>query len=162
MNTASADIIIRPATIGDVADIAFLLNRYAVEKILLGRSETEIQKHLFSFWVACNSAGTVVGSVCLRRYADDLYEVRSLAVEASWVGRGIGSRLVKVLVNELKSRPQSRLFALTLRANFFLNQGFKLVSKHCFPEKIWNDCINCSKRACCDEDAVLLDISAVH
>ncbi len=53
-----------------------------------------------------------------------------------------------------------RVFALTLRSNFFIRLGFQLVSKERFPEKIWNDCDNCPKQDCCDEDAVLLEFSA--
>lgn len=155
MTVPKSAVTIRPATPGDVEAIFDLLQRFSQKKLLLSRDRDEIQKHLFSFFVACAETGEAVGCVCLRKYADDLYEVRSLAVDDAWQDQRIGSRLVQRLIDELSATPNVRLFALTYRAHFFLNLGFHSVVKEYFPEKIWADCVNCPKRHCCDEDAVL-------
>lgn len=148
-------VTVRPAVIDDVDAIWQLLQLYAQRKLLLERQKSEILKHLYAFVVACTSRGEVIGCTCLRRYAEDLYEVRSLAVHETWVNQRVGSILVRRLMEDIAHIPHARLFALTYRAPFFMNLGFKSVVKEYFPEKIWNDCINCSKREHCDEDAVL-------
>lgn len=141
----------------DVDAIFYLLETFSHRKLLLARNKTEILKHLDSFIVA-ELNDCILGCACLRPYDETLFEVRSLAVDETHQGNRIGSLLVYALIEKLKTIPHARLFALTYRANFFRQLGFRLVAKSCFPEKIWSDCVNCPKQHCCDEDAVLYQI----
>ncbi|MNJ66666.1 acetyltransferase [compost metagenome] len=44
--------------------------------------------------------------------------------------------------------------ALTYEVSFFLKNNFTIVEKEIFPEKVWTDCVHCSKQHACDEIAV--------
>jgi len=48
--------------------------------------------------------------------------------------------------------------ALTYAVSFFVRNGFEVVDKEIFPEKVWTDCMNCPKRNACDEIAVMKKI----
>ena len=36
--------------------------------------------------------------------------------------------------------------------------GFREVSKETFPQKVWNDCLNCPKFTQCDEIALIVEV----
>jgi amino-acid N-acetyltransferase len=68
---------------------------------------------------------------------------------------GIGSKLVEGLMIEARRQRIPKIMALTYEVSFFIKNGFDVVSKEIFPEKVWTDCIHCSKQNNCDEIAVL-------
>ena len=47
------------------------------------------------------------------------------------------------------------LFTLTYQPGFFAKAGFHEVSKERLSQKVWKDCINCSKFPNCDEIAMI-------
>ena len=151
-------LVIRPAVESDVGPICDLLNEYARRQLLLKRTPEDVLAKLKNFRVG-EIGGEFACCVALRDFGDDLYEVRSLAVCEKFNNRGIGSQLVSGAVEQLRSlgRPV-RVFALTYRANFFCRLGFHVVGKEMFPQKIWSDCSVCSKKDCCDETAVLMEL----
>lgn len=149
---------IRNAGEKDVEDIRMLLERYAIERLLLPRSSKDILENISSFIIA-DVQGKFAGCVAVRDFNSDLYEIRSLAVPPEFTGHGIGLKLVRSTVESLGLKGKCRVFALTLRPKLFLKLGFKLVSKDLFPEKIWSDCAVCPKKNHCDEDAVLLEVN---
>lgn len=148
---------IREAVLEDVDQIFELLEIYAARHIVLSRSRDDIAFFIGNFVVA-EFEGKVCGCAAVRDFGNDLLEVRSLVVDPALQGKGIGRAIVGMIVEKLKVRRQDwRLFALTLRPDFFRALGFKEVPKTLFPEKIWSDCSKCSKRDCCDEIALLLE-----
>ncbi len=151
----SGNIVIRRATAHDVLGIWTLMDEYARKQILLPRTTEEITKHINSFYVAMNANGKVIGCVCLRDFGSNLFEVRSLVVHEAWHNMRVGSQLVQRLMEKVDHITGAKLFALTYRAHFFVNLGFKPATKECFPPKIWTDCLICAKREHCDEEAVL-------
>lgn len=153
----SSDFSVRQAESGDVDAIFQLLELYAPSGIVLQRSKEDIALFLKNFRVAVFN-GSVVGCAAVRDFGNDLLEVRSLVIHPDFQGRGIGGKIIRTIIDGLKqSRDSWRLFALTLRPEFFCALGFREVPKALFPEKIWSDCAKCAKRHCCDETAVLLD-----
>ncbi|MNH42120.1 acetyltransferase [compost metagenome] len=68
---------------------------------------------------------------------------------------GIGSKIVDQLIIEAKHQGIPKIMALTYEVSFFIKNGFAVVNKDIFPEKVWTDCIHCSKQHACDEIAVL-------
>lgn len=154
MNTDEKDAVVRRAEIDDIRDIRGLLSAYAEKGLLLPLSQKRISEMLPNFLVA-EENGIVIGCAALRDFGDALFEVRSLAVKSSSNGKGIGSLLVTTLIREFKLPPQSKLFALTYRSDFFQRLGFNLVEKELFPQKIWSDCDKCPKKDHCDEQALL-------
>ncbi len=105
--------------------------------------------------------GRVVGCGALVPLTDKLVEVRSLAVDASQHGNGLGSTLVLKLVELARERGYAQLCALTLRPNFFIRLGFDQVDRWTISPKVWQACIYCPKFHRCDEVAVLMNLATV-
>ena len=152
-----SEIIIRDAGESDVLSIHELLSVYARQQLLLSRSPEDLHYHLANFAVI-EHAGRIVGCCALRDFGSNLFEVRSLAVDAGYVGQGLGSKIVAHLVERARRKKPCRVFALTYHPNLFIRLGFHRVSKELFPPKIWCDCSKCPKKDHCDEEAVLLEI----
>lgn len=140
-----------------IESIAQIIQYYAEQGIMLPRSEKVIEQQLEDFVVA-KVDGMVVGCGSLTRLGTDLVEIRSLGVKPEYKGKGIGRQLVESLVIEADKRKIPKVMALTYESNFFERLGFSIVSKDIFPEKVWKDCIYCSKQNSCDEIAVLKQI----
>ena len=154
MSELSDEIIIRKALEQDDKLILSLLDTYSDQGQLLPLSIEDILAKISTFAVS-ESNDKVIGCASLKDFGNNLFEVRSLAVNSQYTGRQIGSKLVNFLLSEFSFPKGSRIFALTYRASFFQRLGFELVSKDLFPEKIWHDCENCLKKDHCDEQAVL-------
>ncbi len=151
-----SETIVRPAVPEDAPAIKKILDGYAEKLIVLPRSEDDIRFYIKNFVVA-EQDGVCIGCCAARDFGNNLLEVRSLAVESALIGRGAGKLMVNFIIDRLKKeREQFRLFALTLRPDFFEKLGFKVVDKELFPEKIWSDCSKCAKKDQCDETAVLI------
>lgn len=128
---------------------------------MLPRSHAELYETVRDFVVA-EVAGDVggdvpriVGTCALEVIWSDLAEVRSLAVDASVQGRGLGGRMVEALIAEARELGIQRVFALTYEQRFFERLGFGVVDKAALPLKVWSECIKCPKRDGCDEIALV-------
>jgi amino-acid N-acetyltransferase len=148
---------LRPLAAADCQAVSDLLQEYAKDEILLWRTPEDILAHLECFRVAV-ADGTVGGCVALHDYGNGLIELRSLAVARHLWGRGCGRALVSDAVAAAAEGRNIRVFALTLRVDFFENCGFTVGDKLFFPEKVWSDCQYCHKRDRCDETAVYIDL----
>lgn len=152
----NGNIILRPAELQDVRSIHLLLHDYALQGVLLDRSEEDITLYLKNFTVAVDETGALLGCMAVRDFGNDLLEVRSLAIQPDMRKGGIGRKLVAKAIARLdEERDNYRLFALTLQPGFFERLNFEIVEKELFPEKIWADCVHCPKRERCDETAVI-------
>ncbi len=135
-----------------------LINKYADEGKLLHRTLNSIYENLQCFYIA-ESNGEVIGTVSLHILDKELAEVRSLTVSSNHFGMGIGSELVKVVVDETKKLGVKTLLSLTYQVEFFNKCGFKSIEKSSLPmPKIWRDCLHCSKYSNCDEIAMVIDV----
>jgi amino-acid N-acetyltransferase len=156
-------IIIRPAEAEDMDDITTLVNRFAMQNLMLPRTAESVGQTLADWLVAVEyepGAETlpVVGCGALVPLTDTLVEIRSLAIDESQHGKGVGSQLVLQLVALAKEREYKQVCALTLRENFFTRLGFDLVDRWSISPKVWQACIYCSKFHRCDEVAVLMNL----
>jgi amino-acid N-acetyltransferase len=97
----------------------------------------------------------IVGCCALTIIWADLAEVRSLAVDSHYQGRGIGRALVEWAVAEARRLNIRKLMSLTYEQRFFEKLGFDVVPKESLPLKVWSDCVRCPKRDGCDEIAML-------
>jgi len=145
---------VRPAAIGDVPVIHHLLEIYAAQGNLLPRTLSELYRHLRDFFVI-EVEGRVAACGALEIFTDDLGEVRSLVVDDTWKGKGLGRMLVERLIEEARAIGLKRLMALTYVPEFFHKLGFETVPKDTLPEKVWSVCVKCYKYNHCDEIAVL-------
>lgn len=146
--------VCRRAQLEDVEPLYNMIENYARQGIMLPRSRALLERQIGDFVVA-EVDGMVVGCGSLCRLGDELVEVRSLGIAEGYKGRGLGSMLVEQLVTEAKKLSIPKVMALTYEVSFFLKNGFTVVNKEIFPEKVWTDCVNCAKQHACDEIAVL-------
>ncbi len=98
------------------------------------------------------------GVAALHPVGEDLAEIRSLAVEEKFQGKGIGKKLVEFCLEDAKEMRLHRVFTLTYQTEFFSKIGFVKVEKLTLPQKIWGDCVHCAKFSDCDEVAMLLTL----
>jgi len=151
---------VRSAKISDATAINELISSYAEVDRMLFRSLADIYENLQTFIVA-ELDSKIVGCCALEVIWSDLAEIKSLAVDGSYKGKGIGRGLVVAAVEQAAKLGVPKVFALTLEPVFFEKSGFKIVEKEMLPMKVWSDCARCSKQQNCDEIAVLKSVSHV-
>ncbi|MFB9760731.1 N-acetyltransferase [Ectobacillus funiculus] len=150
-------MLIRKAVMSDTEGIYKLISEYAKEGKLLARTYASIYEDLQSFVVAVLN-NEVVGISSLTILDRNLAEVRSLAVNPAYVGKGIGKALVKQIIKETGNLEITKLISLTYQIEFFSKLGFNQVDKNELPQKMWKDCITCPKLHSCDETAMLMNV----
>jgi len=143
----------------DVKGIHGLITEYARKGDMLPRSLADIYENLRDYFVFEENDGELVGSAAIHIMWEDLAEVRSLAVREGEMRRGIGTQLVESCISEAIVLGIGRVFALTYKPGFFERLGFHIVDKSELPQKIWTDCLKCSKFPDCDEVALVADFS---
>jgi amino-acid N-acetyltransferase len=148
------DAVCRKATLDDVDILYHLIEGYAEKGIMLPRSRETLARQIDTFIVA-ELGEIIVGCGSLCRLGNELVEIRSLGISEGYKGKGIGSKLVDALLEEARRNDIPKVMALTYEVSFFRKNGFDVVDKEIFPEKVWTDCVNCPKQQCCDEIAVL-------
>lgn len=165
----NSEIIFRKATISDAIKIKKIIDSYAGEGVMLFRPIYEIYGNIRDFFVA-EKEGKVIGCCALHVLGEEyhpgrkglvLAEVRSLAVIKEERGNGVGTQLVEACVNEAREMEIDKLFTLTTKKNvpFFKNIKFKVINKSNLPQKIWQECINCSRfPADCNEISLIREI----
>jgi amino-acid N-acetyltransferase len=121
---------------------------------MLFKSFAQLYEHLRDFAVF-EEDGEFCGCVALAILWADLAEVRSLAVDERFRGRGIGTQLVQWCLEEGRSLQIRKIMSLTYEQRFFERLGFEVVEKETLPLKVWSDCVKCPKNANCDEIAMV-------
>ncbi len=150
----SLQVVCRQATFEDVEQLFQLIQGYAEKGIMLPRSREALARMIDTFVVA-QIEDKIVGCGSLTRLGQELVEIRSLGMLEEYKSLGIGSKLVESLIEQAKEQHIPKIMALTYAVPFFERNGFSVVEKEIFPEKVWTDCRNCPKRLACDEIAVL-------
>ena len=113
---------IRPATPKD---------RAAIKDLIAAFPSTLVQDHLpqtKDFFVA-EEKGNVIGCCALEIYSPKIAEIRSLAVQKEFQGRGIATKLVHRCVNRAKSRAIRQVLSITGSHGLFDKLGFKAFNK---------------------------------
>jgi len=151
---------LRKATIPDINGIRTLLNLYADKGLLLPRPLSELYVHIRDYQVIDgNEEDPALQGVCgLGICWEDLAELKSLAIREDLNGKGLGSRLVEACLQEARLFGVGKVFVLTYIPDFFIRFGFKEVRKSRLPQKIWADCLRCTKFPNCDEVALILTL----
>lgn len=148
------NVICRNATVEDVEPLYLMIEEYAERGIMLPRSRQALTRQIDQFVVA-ELDGKFIGCGSLFRLGADLVEVRSIGLRDEGKGKGVGSMILEKLTEEARRQKIPKIMALTYAVDFFLRNGFTVVEKEIFPEKVWTDCVNCKKQHACDEIAVL-------
>ncbi len=123
--------MIRRARTADVPAIGRLIGLYAGSgRRLLRKYTVMLYEDVQEFWVAVEASpgggpDRVVGCGALHVMWEDLAEVRSVAVDPSCGGRGIGHRIVGRLLEVARELGVRRVFCLTFEVEFFARHGFR-------------------------------------
>jgi amino-acid N-acetyltransferase len=136
---------VRRARTRDVAAVRRLVDAYTVDRRVLSKSTVNLYEDIQEFWVAEAEvvpdtpdpatpdpgpqapAGTeyrVVGCGALHVLWEDLAEVRTVAVDPSLRGFGVGHRIVSALLDTARELGVRRVFCLTFETGFFAKHGF--------------------------------------
>ncbi|MEV2275806.1 amino-acid N-acetyltransferase [Nocardiopsis sp. NPDC049922] len=133
---------VRRAKTRDVVHIRRLVDTYTVDRRVLSKSTVNLYEDIQEFWVAeaevvgdattlsdtAEAAGEteyrVVGCGALHVLWEDLAEVRTVAVDPSLRGFGVGHRIVTKLLDAARELDVRRVFCLTFETGFFAKHGF--------------------------------------
>ena len=143
----------------DISAIHCLIAVYSRDGTLLPRSLDDIQTHRGQFIVA-EAEGRLLGCGALHSYPNGLVEIRSIAVAPDCQHCGVGTRLVRRLLQEAQRGDAKRVFLFTRSPDFFTCMGFSVVHADSLPEKIWKDCRLCPRRLYCDEIPMVFGAAA--
>ncbi len=119
----AAGLMVRPARTSDVRAIRGLVAPLAERRVLLNKEAVGYYESVGDFVVA-ERGGVVIGCGALHVLWEDLAEVRTLAVAESALGTGVGSALLRRLVERAGELGVRRLFCLTFEVEFFARHGF--------------------------------------
>ena len=116
MNRESASPVhVRPAQTADAPAIAAFIQPFVDAEKLLPSTSLELDALLVNYFVA-ERAGRIVACAALEIYSPKLAEVRSLAVDPSCQGTGIGVKLVAACVDLARQRNRERYSDIDLAA----------------------------------------------
>jgi amino-acid N-acetyltransferase len=150
--------IIRKGRISDIKQIQSLINCYARQGLMIARSLNELYENIRDFWV-CESKGRVLGCSAVHISWESLVEIKSVAVDKDFSGKGVGTKLLKACLAEAGQLGAKKVFVLTYIPEFFRRFGFRKIAHASLPHKIWAECINCPKFPDCQEIALIKNIA---
>ncbi|MCZ3387665.1 MAG: amino-acid N-acetyltransferase [Actinomycetia bacterium] len=133
---SAAAVEIREARTGDVQMIRHLVDTYAADRILLSKATVTLFEDVQEFYVAEVDA-VVVGCGALHVLWEDLAEIRTLAVDQSHRGRGIGDLLLRRLLQQARHLGVARVFCLTFEVEFFSRHGFAEIDGAPIPHDVF-------------------------
>lgn len=122
-------LVVRPARTSDVLAVRDLVENYAGDgPRLLRKNTVTLYEDVQEFYVA-ELDGKVVGCGALHVMWHDLGEIRTVAVDPSCKGQGIGSQLLAALTYRADVLGLTRLFCLTFETKFFAGHGFAPINE---------------------------------
>ncbi|OGH95311.1 MAG: GNAT family N-acetyltransferase [Candidatus Margulisbacteria bacterium GWF2_38_17] len=148
---------IRKANTSDSRAIFQLIKCYADCDLMLFKPLFEIYESIRDFYVI-EENNEIVACCALELYWEGLGEIRSLAVKEDFHGKGLGKKIVEACTKEAIDLKIEKVFALTYKEKFFAKLGFNEVDKNDMPQKIWAQCVNCSKFPDCNEICMIKDL----
>lgn len=119
----AADVDIRPARPADVEALSRFIEPFVSQGRLLPRTRDELADLIQTGFVAADR-GTIVGFAALEIYSPKFAELRSLAVEPTHQGQGIGRRLVEACLDLARRRRVFEVMVITSADDFFRRCGF--------------------------------------
>jgi amino-acid N-acetyltransferase len=151
-------VFYRKATLNDIPAMQELVKEEVANGIILPRSNDEVATNIRSYTLAVKDTN-IVGLSALHIHAKELAEIRSIVVDKQLRNRGIGRRIVEILLEEGRNLGVKQVFTLTYQKEFFLKLSFKEIPKETLPiNKIWADCIKCKHFPICDEISLIINM----
>jgi amino-acid N-acetyltransferase len=154
---AGGRIALRTAGASDAKKLYALLQANLEEGHLLPRTLGELTLHAERFVVAVK-ARKIVGCAELAPLSPHVAEVRSLAVDRTERGDGIGTLLIDEIRRRARRDGYEKLCAFTHTPGYFIHQGFSIVPHLWLTEKVFTDCVKCPLFRRCGQYAMVLPL----
>ena len=145
---------VRPATPADAPFIHDLILRYQQAGHLLPRSLGDITTHAPRFAVVLRN-GVLLACGELAPLSRSVAEVRSLVVDESTRGLGVGRLVIGELRRRARVGQYRTLCAFTHDPRFFVRLDFSIVPHFWLPEKVSADCWSCPLFQKCGQYAMV-------
>ena len=134
------DHIIRRARTRDIRAIAGLVAENVASGRVLRKATVTLYEDVQEFWVAERlNDHQVVGCGALHVMWEDLAEVRTVAVDPSARGRGVGRQVVSRLLEVARTLGIRRVFVLTFQTAFFGSLGFVEINGTPVPPAVYDE-----------------------
>ena len=118
---------VRKARTSDVHAIQAIREPF-LGKVLQHHELVALFEKIQEFLVVVDASDRVLAAGALHVMWEDLAEVRSVVVDDSMRGKGIGHLLVDALLEEARKLGIKRVFCLTFETGFFGKHGFEPIS----------------------------------
>jgi len=156
----SVELIVRSAGPEDAPGVCDLVKRWADSGRLLPRTLREVES-LIECFVVVRLGNEVVGCAALIVCGDAMAEIRSVAVDPTRTGHGIGRRMVEFLLDESARLDLDRVFLLTRIPSFFERCGFSTIDPDDLPDSFVHDFLNIQQRTFTDRHVMTREIGDV-
>jgi len=123
LGNSLTDITIRKAVQDDLVGLSDFIKPFVTSGDLLPRTFDELEDFLDTFFIAYYD-GKIVGCAALEIYNKKLCEIRSLAVDPTTQGMGVGKKLVTACVELANKEGIYEIMAISAAEDFFKACGF--------------------------------------
>ena len=123
LGDTSTKIYVAKAEASDLVDLSDFIKPFVDSGDLLPRTFDELEDLLETSFIA-RLDGVIVGCAALEIYSKKLCEIRSLAVDPSAQGLGIGKQLVAACVDLALQEGVYEIMAISVAEDFFKSCGF--------------------------------------
>jgi amino-acid N-acetyltransferase len=156
---------IRVASLADAHEIFELIKSHPDE--LISRSLGDIVENIDRFVVAVRG-DRLVGCASWHILPEigeperASVEIRSVAVRDGLRGGGVGTAMIRSIIERVRPLRPAQVIVLTFAPRFFGRLGFREVPKTQLMHKIYMGCVNCTKHAnpfTCPEIAMTLELT---
>jgi amino-acid N-acetyltransferase len=156
-----APVVLRTGDRSNARRLHALITANLEEGHLLPRTFTELVAHAERFTVAVKGR-RIVGCAELAPLSPSVAEVRSLAVDASARGAGVGRQIVEELRRRARREGFEKLCAFTHAPGYFIQMGFSIVPHTWILEKIFTDCLKCPHFRQCGQYAMIVPLDDAY
>ncbi|WP_370894456.1 amino-acid N-acetyltransferase [Janibacter sp. GXQ6167] len=116
-------MVIRRARTRDIRAIRELVRPLAERRVLVAKEAVQYYESTPDFRVV-EIDGRVIACGALHVMWEDVAEIRTLAVDADYLGKGVGGALLEALLDDAREIGVERIFCLTFETTFFERHGF--------------------------------------
>jgi amino-acid N-acetyltransferase len=156
---ARGRITLRTAEPSEANKLHALIQANLEEGHLLPRTRAELTAHASRFVVAVRGR-KIVGCAELAALSAHVAEVRSLAVDVSARGSGVGVSIVDELRRRARREGFEKLCAFTHAPGYFIHMGFSIVPHTWLLEKMFTDCVKCPHFRTCGQYAMVVPLDS--
>ena len=129
-------LLVRAATVNDVAPIAASLMANASDHALFLRAPADVLRHLDDFIVVQDAGRNIVGCAALHYYRPVCAEILSVAVVPAAQKQGVGGLLLREVIGRARRQGVTQLWLATAKPHYFTRFGFTPISRFALPVSV--------------------------